>query len=552
MFKSSAALAELVAGGELDGAAVDAQLYAAAESCGLVADDGEAAVRRTMDSGAAAGARNPRTAPPRTGGTNGRAPVDVDEPPIEPSGGVPDEWLDQAPEPEEPPPVDDAPGPDALGFTNFRVEKAGKHKIKIGLSMDLLTNQLRLRVGDWPKAVAGFLFVQGNDGKPLYFEKPTQFFGWLAGEVGKGLIDNAVRWTDHGDNLISRGQFFEYLRHNVEQYLGVEHVPNFPPMPNIFYMHDSIGVGDEKTLNAFLKFFAPASSIDQELLLAFTVSLFWGGDCGKRPAWLFTGPDKDNEGGRGVGKTTTAEKIANVAGGVIGIFDPSQVKGDELEKRLLSPQGRMHRILLIDNLKALKFSWAFLEANITAETISGRQMYVGEGRRANNITTVITANGATLSRDMAQRCNIVKLARPVYSAGDWDADITNFVNANREKLLADVQAFFQRPRGKIETPTRWGPWQNDILSRLENPTAIQEELARRAKECDADDGEKALVEDEIRQAIESFGESPDNVKVKIHAKALAWLVNEALNERMPTNRATAFAKQLQIPELCGQ
>ena len=56
-------LFQLVTGGGLDEETVRERLYAAAEACGLVNDDGEASVRATIESGAKAGRAQPRRAP---------------------------------------------------------------------------------------------------------------------------------------------------------------------------------------------------------------------------------------------------------------------------------------------------------------------------------------------------------------------------------------------------------------------------------------------------------------------------------------------------------
>ena len=58
-------LGRLVAGGELDPAAALASLWNAAHTCGLVDNDGVQQTRRTIDSGLQAGARHPRTRPPK-------------------------------------------------------------------------------------------------------------------------------------------------------------------------------------------------------------------------------------------------------------------------------------------------------------------------------------------------------------------------------------------------------------------------------------------------------------------------------------------------------
>jgi putative DNA primase/helicase len=60
-------LFQLVAGGGLDENMVRDRLFAAAEACGLVAEDGAAAVRATIESGANAGRAQPRQAPDHNG-----------------------------------------------------------------------------------------------------------------------------------------------------------------------------------------------------------------------------------------------------------------------------------------------------------------------------------------------------------------------------------------------------------------------------------------------------------------------------------------------------
>ena len=74
-------LFQLVAGGGLDENMVRDRLFAAAEACGLVGEDGEASVRATIESGAKAGRAQPRQAPEHNGkhGGDGERAHDDDE-----------------------------------------------------------------------------------------------------------------------------------------------------------------------------------------------------------------------------------------------------------------------------------------------------------------------------------------------------------------------------------------------------------------------------------------------------------------------------------------
>src|SRR5437016_12783758 len=93
-------------------------------------------------------------------------------------------------------------------------------------------------------------------------------------------------------------------------------------------------------------------------------------------------------GGRGVGKSTTAQALAGVAGGHFDVRPNEDI--DKIMTRLLSPLALETRVAMLDNVKTLRFSWADLEALITTDVISGRQLYDGEGRRPNTLTWVVT------------------------------------------------------------------------------------------------------------------------------------------------------------------
>ena len=86
--------------------------------------------------------------------------------------------------------------------------------------------------------------------------------------------------------------------------------------------------------------------------------------------------------------------------------------------------------MLVDNVKTSRFSWSDLEALITCDYISGRKMYVGDGRRPNTLVVAITMNGACVSKDIAQRSVIIRLKRPTYS-GNWESDTADYIDKHR-------------------------------------------------------------------------------------------------------------------------
>ena len=86
---------------------------------------------------------------------------------------------------------------------------------------------------------------------------------------------------------------------------------------------------------------------------------------------------------------------------------------------LLSPHGLGVRLVLLDNIKALKFSSADIESMVTAPTIDGHVLHVGHGSRPNYLTYALTANEPMLSTDLASRAIPIEV-RPSRKSAAWD------------------------------------------------------------------------------------------------------------------------------------
>lgn len=306
---------------------------------------------------------------------------------------------------------------------NYEMKGQRPQGLPLGIVREVFLNV----TGGWPKAAGGLLFVEGTDQKPLYLDTPTKLFGWARESI---VFD----WRRLAD-AASQEQLFENLAMHTEQYDEIATVPHWPPDPRTYYMHPEIPNTDGSCLNAFLDFFKPHTATDRELIRGFVLSLFWGGPCGKRPAWLVTSATGDVGQGRGVGKSMLVQMVGELAGGAIEVSPHEDIIA--IKKRLLSTDARRLRLARIDNLKTHRFSWADLEGLITAPVISGHQMYRGEGRRPNTLTWSITLNGASLSKDMAQRCVIIKVDRPHY-APHWEEQVRDFVESHRWEIIGDI------------------------------------------------------------------------------------------------------------------
>jgi Primase C terminal 2 (PriCT-2) len=428
-------------------------------------------------------------------------------------------------------------------FSNFRsvsvkdkdgTEKTERRAIRSGQIAEALTST----VGPWPKRVDDSLFIEGADHKPVSLNSTARLFAW---------IDRAAKvdWTK-GSSFVTQERFYEGLRMTVERFDSIETLPHFPPIPRTYYMHPSLPkpTGD---LDRLLDFFAPLTDVDRELIKAFIMTPLWGGQPGSRPAFLVTGPDQDEEQGRGIGKTTLVQIVADEIYG--GAFKARLSKDfDDLVTRLLTREARQQRIAMLDNLKTFNFSWGDLEDLITSSTISGRELYVGDSRRPNYLVWVITLNGATLSKDLAQRVIPVKLKRPAFKA-TWEPSVRTFARDHRTEILADILDLLQNARETITPATRWAAWEADVLAATINPAATQKVIVERQGDVDAGNSDRDIVHDYLARQIREAGVNPVTQSTRFNSQTATRWVNEAMNAKHDATRASGFLGGLNISEL---
>ncbi len=254
-----------------------------------------------------------------------------------------------------------------------------------------------------------------------WLESEAAVFGWLSNT-------GCIRWYK-SKGCSSRAEVYAEAQRTATAYLAVEELPHYPPMPDTFYSCPEVKPGDGAALRGLLDLFTPATDIDRDLIQAALMTMFAGIAPGSRPAFLFTADE-----GRGKGKSACAQKIVRIGGGTIDVGAGDKM--EDIKKRFLSKGGRTKRVGFLDNVKTHKFSWAEMESLITSDAVSGWLLYSGEGSRPNTITWFITLNGASLSTDLAQRCVIVKIGDPKYSA-EWESEIDAYIDANRAAIVAD-------------------------------------------------------------------------------------------------------------------
>jgi hypothetical protein len=348
-------------------------------------------------------------------------------------------------------------------------------------------------------------------------------FGWLQSQF-------RVEWCG-GVGFVTKDELVAELVRTAKRFDAIEVLPHEPSIEGIYYRGSIPAAGDGKYLRALLNRFSPDTTIDRQLLEAMFVTPLWGGPAGCRPSFVIT-----SDFGRGSGKTKCAESVGRLYGGLIDISAGESI--EVVKQRLLSPDGQTKRVSLIDNVKSLNFSWAELEAHITAQTISGKRMYVGEGQRPNLLTTLITLNGVALSTDMAQRSVIIKLDKPD-NDGKWWEDTCRFIDENRDAIIGDIVAVLRSPQKPLAEYSRWATWEQHVLSRMPDPQDCQGLILARQGEADCGLEEADLIEAHFSQRLKAIGFDPQTESIRIpvalarewHEQAIAQKISAAASGR---------------------
>lgn len=359
-------------------------------------------------------------------------------------------------------------------------DKDGWH----GIPLPEMTQALR-DLGLMPNRLGRELFVKDGDGIRVIVSR-EDLFAWLKTHV-------TVLWRG-GKGATNQNEFYCHLQHVAPDFKEISTLPHEPLVPEVYYAHGEFTPGGK--LEGFLNFLCPLTEDDRQLLKAALLTMFWGGPPGTRPVFNITAPS-----GRGSGKTTAAEFILDLAGGSTSVSD-TNIK--DLITRLLSPEARGRRGLLLDNLKSDRFDCAGLEQLITAKMISGRKLFHGEGARLNLQTLFITVNGGQLSTDMAQRAVVIKLDKP-QNDPLWLTRFQAYVEENREAIIGDCLEALAGPKNAIGDCSRWATWEGAVLAIVDNPEQLQELILERQQEVDGDKGDAQAIEDYLADAIEAAG-----------------------------------------------
>jgi hypothetical protein len=385
-------------------------------------------------------------------------------------------------------------------------------------------------VGNWPKQVGGIMFThQGGSQHVDFIGSPSDLFGFYHSR-GK------VNWRNTDTDKLTKSEFFSYMKTNAPVVGSLEQYPHFPRHEDAYYLGEPPPAGDGSHLRDLLDQFNPASPEDWDLMYACVLTLFWGGPAGAKPSFLFTSVD-----GRGAGKTTTAQMLASLVGGAFRFSKNEPI--ETINKRLLTSDALTTRVCLVDNVKASRFSWVDFEALVTADTISGHKMYVGDSTRPNRFTWFLTLNGPALGTDIAQRSIVIELKKPKKYASTWLEDTARYIEEHRSRIIGDVRAALEQPPVKFEIKTRWGAWAAQVIGRTYAPEGVQFAILERQAKYDVEVEECADIESGVSERLAWLGYDPEVDSVFIPSSVLAKIVGEALGQRITPTGATRLVNQ---------
>ena len=340
------------------------------------------------------------------------------------------------------------------------------------------------------------LFVFDGGELHSFIRNPAAaFFGYLQSCY-------AVRWAT---NFVTKGEFFSEFVRSRKKFDTVAFYPHEPAIPGIFYAIDSIPRPGNK-LEGFLDFFCPETYHDRQLIKALIMTAFTGIKPGSRPLVLFISHRP------GCGKTTAVEKCCSLAGGVLAVDEHEKV--EKIKERLLSPEGRKKRCILIDNVSPDKVDNPQFAALLTAEAHSGRQMYVGESSVPNLMVWAATSNDFRATQEIAERCVIIKLKQPPYDP-EWEERVDAYLKEHGDAIIGDCLALLAKPPVKMASHSRWSIWEKAVLSKVDNPDEVWETTETRRRGINSDLYNAKEFEQAIREHIEDPSSkswlSPDQV-----------------------------------------
>ena len=446
-------------------------------------------------------------------------------------------------------------------FRTYEFEENKKHPEKIPLQINDLVSDVHTRLLGAPFRVGEELFDRDRTtGEISYIYDASDLFSWIARKTGK-VID----WA-RIDGCVTKTEFYSALKSEATAYSAISFTPDYPRRDDVFYTHPEMPDPSpgHKALEKFVDFFTPVDDINRSLLTAFIMAPIYFKPLVARPLWIIDSPN-----GQGSGKSMIAEMVALLYGENVLEGKPIDVSIYDLErnfqevvKRIISTRGRNSRILRLDNVTGTLHS-SNLAMLVTTGSISGRASYGrGEESRPNNLTYVVTVNGATVDTDIASRAYYIMVAKPKMNP-HWTSDVINYIQRNRMQIFADIIDIITKHEiYDIPPATRMPQFETAILqAACGSPEQYQRVIAflsTKKEETNTDEELARRIEEEISQHIVSTAPlpgrsviSPTSERIFIRSHVLeAWFKDASyMDKKHPSEIIRNMAKTGMLPQV---
>lgn len=377
-------------------------------------------------------------------------------------------------------------------ISNYTVQEIEKKQVLVPIHPAKIVKIILDICEGWPKRIGNRLFVIEND-RPRFLMNHHDLFAFMRQKTN-------VAWNSSG-TMLSKQEFFSMMTTTrmVEEFLELSTIPHEPPIKNFFYL--KFQKKNDQTSSSFLKMlqaFSPATPLDAKLIAAAFMTPFWGGDGGTRPAFVITSEKTEEKGGRGVGKSVMVDAVGwLVDSSPIDLKQYGEI--DDIKKALINLNVSTC-IIRFDNVKSKRYSSADIEALTTSECISGHRLYVGTEKIPNRFTFFFTFNGATFSKDLAQRTVPIFLKRPTYTV-KWRENLKTYIQNHRLEIISEILDILGNEAPPIKSTMRFPAWECNVLAKLFETSEEYTQLAHRQTEQDGDDDNFEFWKEQIEDCL---------------------------------------------------
>ena len=380
-------------------------------------------------------------------------------------------------------------------FQNYTIEtdEDGHERLRARLITHMRTD-IFTRCLNFPRKLGNALFDY-HEGKLTTIYTAEDLTSWLD-ECTQQPSDFIARHGFSGPKKL-----YSNLMQYTREYAAIADTPHYPTRDDVFYTFGELPppAANHAVFWKLIDSYNHTDSVYRCITAAMFLAPLWS-NRGNVPAFIV-----DTDDAQGAGKTTLASGVVELYGGAIAFtMKDLQFDFDRLKKRFVSADGRRCRIGFADNLTG-KITSASLAELVTCGGISTIAPYGrGEEFRPNDLTYLITANGAIMDADMADRCYTTKVSRlpEEKKRSAFDVEMRAFIDENRLQILADGIDIIKNAKFHKSSTRRFKLFDETILSAVCASEAEFDAVAERLTSDKQSVNDDAVIAEDFRAAID--------------------------------------------------